>query len=82
MERGFDTLADLIRETNQGVAGLGTRLDETNSRLDETNARLGKLESRFDNLLDFAGRETRELRDRVGSLENRVDHLEGRPSTG
>ena len=69
METGFDTLADLIGETN-------ARLDGTNERLDETNLRLGRLEGRFDNFLEFGGKQTRALREDVDDLKDRVTALE------
>ena len=69
METGFNTLADLIRETN-------SRLDETISRLDETNTRLGRLEGRFDHLLGFVGEDSRQTRRDVDELQVRVKKLE------
>lgn len=69
MQAGFETLADLQRETN-------ARLEETNARLDETNARLGRLEGRFENFLKTAGGETRQLRKDLDSLVRRVGRLE------
>jgi len=92
MQAGFNTLADLIgetngqlRETNQRLDRTNERLDETNQRLDqtnqkldETNLRLGRLEGRFDNLLELAGRESRRLRKDVDELQARVTRLEAR----
>lgn len=69
MQVGFETLADLQRETN-------ARLDQTNARLDQTNMRLERLEGRFDNFLEPAGTEVRELRGAVRALERRVDEIE------
>jgi len=62
MEKGFATLADLQRETNE--------------RLDLTNARLERIESRFDHFIGTAGSESRTLREDVDDLQRRVRRLE------
>ncbi len=54
MSRGFDTLADLQRETN--------------ARLDQTNARLGSLESKVDVLTERVGAIEHVLVDLAGQL--------------
>lgn len=69
MQRGFDTLADLIRETN-------SRLDSTNNRLDDVRDGLTRLEGRFDNLIDIVGTENRRLWGAVEELQRRVGKLE------
>jgi hypothetical protein len=70
MEAGFNTLADLQRETN-------ARLDQTNARLDvhekALTALVGEvraLNQRFDNFLTGAHRQAHE------ELEARVDRIE------
>ncbi len=45
MQTGFDTLADLQRDTN-------ARLDQTNARLDQTNARLETIEGKVEALTE------------------------------
>ena len=69
MEAGFNTLADLISESN-------TRLDRLEVQQRETNTRLERLEGRFDHFLDVAGGETRRLREEMTTLTSRVDRLE------
>jgi len=66
MEKGFATLADLQRETNE-------RLDHAVDRID---ARLERIEGRFDHFLGTAGGESRQLRDDVDDLQRRVRRLE------
>ncbi len=73
MQKGFDTLADIGRETNE-------RIDQTNERLDQTNERLGRLEGRFDNLIATAGGARRDLREDVEDLRSRVERLERKAS--
>ena len=68
MEAGFNTLADVIRETR----------DDLRAEIQETNQRLGRLETRFDNFLEVAGRETRKLREEVDDMKARLDRLERR----
>jgi hypothetical protein len=57
-QRGFDTLADLLRETNGKVDANAAAIRDLGGRVDETNVRLGRLEGRFDNLIEIAGGET------------------------
>ncbi len=83
MEAGFNTLADLISESNTRLDRLEVQQRETNTRLDrlevqqrETNTRLERLEGRFDHFLDVAGGETRRLREEMTTLTSRVDRLE------
>ncbi|MBI2896381.1 MAG: hypothetical protein HYY06_22680 [Deltaproteobacteria bacterium] len=76
MQAGFDTLADLLRETNSRLDETNARLGKLEARVDETNTRLGKLEGRFDNFLKVAGTETRRLRTDVDKLARRVNRLE------
>ena len=68
MEAGFNTLADVIRETR----------DELKAEIRDTNQRLGRIEDRFDNFLEIAGRETRKLREEVDEMKTRLDRLERR----
>lgn len=68
-EKGFATLADLQRETND-------RLDQTNTRLDEAVEQLGRIEGRFDHFLGNAGAESRAIREAVDDLQRRVRRLE------
>jgi chromosome segregation ATPase len=87
MEAGFNTLADLQRETNARLDQTNARLDQTNARLDQTNVRLDQhekvlvrlaeevhsLNARFDNFLTGAHREEHDaLRTRVERIE---EHL-------
>jgi methyl-accepting chemotaxis protein len=76
-----------MREEIHGMRhDLNGRLDQTNSRLDQTNSRLEMLVEdvsqfrhetarHFDTILKVSGEHYRELRERVGVLETRVDRL-------
>jgi hypothetical protein len=70
-----DEVAGLRLETREGLGQVNRRLDETNSRLDETNSRPGHLESRFDNLLEFAGDRCREHETRLQACEHGIEEL-------
>jgi hypothetical protein len=84
MERGFDTLADLQRETNlrldrheevliklaDGMVALNGRVDSLNGRVDSLTAEVKSLNGRFDNFL------TGEHHRDHGELHRRVERLE------
>jgi hypothetical protein len=91
MERGFDTLADLLGKTNARLdetnvrldatrRELGERLDATNARLDATREEVRANGGRLDNLIELAGRESRALRKDVDELKERVLALEKKAS--
>lgn len=65
MQKGFDTLADLIRETNDKLDTIRTELGK---QIAATNGRL-------DNLIVIAGEQTRGLRQDVDALKARMDAL-------
>jgi hypothetical protein len=86
MEKGFETLADLIRETNQRLDATNEHLDATNLRLEGTNHRLDATRrelgdeirgtnARIDNLIEITGRESR---GRFGSTPSSRRRPEGR----
>jgi len=72
--RILQDIRDGVRETNQRLDSLETRVDR---RLDETNRRLGNLESRFDNLLEFAGDRYRDHEERISACERSIAELHG-----
>jgi hypothetical protein len=81
MERGFETLADLIRETNERLDASRTELG---ARVDRVRVELGgqiaQTNGRLDNLILIAGEQTRGLRDDVDALAARMDALEQKVS--
>lgn len=68
MERGFDTLADRIRENTEAIRDNGREIDVTSARLDD--------------LIALSGGETRRLREDVDALRDRVEALEAEASRG
>jgi hypothetical protein len=88
MEKGFDTLADLIGQTNERLDAtrreLGDEIRRTNERLDATRRELGDeirgTNARIENLIETSGGETRALREDLDALKVRVDALEKKAS--
>jgi len=73
LEGRVDRMSDgMIR----GFTAVNERIDGTNARLDETNARLDQTIIRLDNLRDLTGGKYRELDERIGAIESRLDRID------